>query len=466
MIGITSVGAYIPRYRLSGQEIGRMWRTRGKGEKAVAGYDEDTVTMSVAAALECMKGLSAPEALYCATTTAPYKEKQTASIVAGACDLDKTCRTADFTNTLRAGTTALLAAVDAVKAGASSAIVTASDCRLGAPMGRFESALGDAACAIMIGSTGVLASIEGSYSVFREFNDVWRTSKDNFLQSGEGRFIEEMGYSPAMREILSDTMKKYSLAPADFAKVVFYAPDARGHASIARGFGFDKAQVQDPMYDAIGNTGAAAALIMLVAALEEASPGDRILFAGYGDGCDALILRVEKRPSGRTMKDRLAKKVNIDYGSYLVWRDLVEVEPPSLPERPAPSLSSRWRMRDTISSLYGFKCRKCGTPQLHPLGQIVRVCVECQAKDDFERYKFSDKAGKLFTYAIDMLQPTKNPPGLNGVIDFDGGGRMICELTDYDLEKAQVGLPVQMTFRKMSQERGIINYFWKAKPIE
>jgi uncharacterized OB-fold protein len=123
-------------------------------------------------------------------------------------------------------------------------------------------------------------------------------------------------------------------------------------------------------------------------------------------------------------------------------------------------------MHDTISSLYGFKCRKCGAPQLHPLGQIVRVCVECQAKDDFERYKFSDKTGKLFTYAVDMLQPTKNPPGLNGVIDFDGGGRMICELTDYDLQKVQVGLPVQMTFRKMSQERGIINYFWKAKPIE
>ena len=93
MIGITSVGAYIPRYRLSGEEIGWMWRAKGgKGEKAVAGYDEDTITMAVAAALECMKGQGAPEALYHATTTAPYKEKQAASIVAAACDLDKTSR--------------------------------------------------------------------------------------------------------------------------------------------------------------------------------------------------------------------------------------------------------------------------------------------------------------------------------------------------------------------------------------
>ena len=79
-------------------------------------------------------------------------------------------------------------------------------------------------------------------------------------------------------------------------------------------------------------------------------------------------------------------------------------------------------------------------------------------------YKFSDKTGKLFTYSIDHLQPTKNPPGLNGVVDFDGGGRLLCELTDYDPACARVGMPVEMTFRKLSQGEGIVNYFWKAKP--
>jgi uncharacterized OB-fold protein len=96
---------------------------------------------------------------------------------------------------------------------------------------------------------------------------------------------------------------------------------------------------------------------------------------------------------------------------------------------------------------------------------VARVCVACQAKDDFEDYKFSDKRGKLFTYAIDHLQPTKKPPGLNGVIDFDGGGRLICELTDYNLSEVETGMEVEMTFRKLSQAKGIINYFWKAKPI-
>jgi uncharacterized OB-fold protein len=88
----------------------------------------------------------------------------------------------------------------------------------------------------------------------------------------------------------------------------------------------------------------------------------------------------------------------------------------------------------------------------------------CQAKDDFEYYRFSDKMGKLFTYAVDQLQPTRNPPGINGVVDFNGGGRFICELTDCSIDNVKIGMPVEMTFRKMSQDKGIVNYFWKAKP--
>jgi 3-hydroxy-3-methylglutaryl CoA synthase len=472
MVGITSIGAYIPKYRLSLEEIGKMWQARGApGEKAVAGYDEDALTMAVAASLDCMKhNGSQADGIYLATTTAPYKEKQSAALVAGVVDLRKTSHTADFTNTLRAGTVAMKAAIDAIKGGsAEQVLVVASDCRMGAPRGRFEQILGDGAGAIMIGAKEPVAIIEGVYSIFSDFTDLWRTEKDVFIQSGEGRFIDEAGYIPTMKEAIAELMEKYSFAPKDFAKVVFYAPDNRNHAGLAKALGFDKNQIQDPLFGQIGNTGASATMIMLVTALEEAAPGDRILFAGYGDGVDAFILRatdtISRIKSAPLMKDRLAGTVPIDYGRYLTWRDLIPVEASSLPERAEPSLASRWRERKTVRALYGAKCRKCGTPQIHPLGQIARVCVACQAKDDFEDYKFSDKTGKLFTYAIDQLQPTKNPPGLNGVIDFDGGGRLICELTDYDLTRVATGMAVEMTFRKLSQGKGIANYFWKAKPI-
>lgn len=472
MVGITSIGAYIPMYRLDREEIGRFWRTRGiGGEKAVAGYDEDTVTMAVAAAQDCMgRSDKKVKGLYFASTSAPYKEKQNAAIIASVVDLDRRCATADFTNSLRAGTTAMKSALDAVKSGsADQVLVTASDYRTGAPKGRFEQLLGDGAAALSIGSSEVIADIEGSYSIFNEFTDVWRTEADSFVRSGEGRFINDVGYSPTMEEAISKLMKTYSLSPGDFSKIVFSASDNRQHADLAKKLGFEASQVQDPLFSLIGNTGTAGGLLMLIAALEEASPGDRILFANYGDGSDAFILRATQAIAGiqtkPMMKDRLARKRSIDYGTYLHWRDLIPFEASGLPERGEPSLASRWRERRVISPLVGVKCRKCGTPQMHPIGQAIRICVVCQSKDEFDDYKFSDKGGRLFTYAIDHLQPTKNPPGLNGVVDFDGGGRVICELTDYDINRVKIGMPVEMTFRKLSQGKGIVNYFWKAKPV-
>jgi hydroxymethylglutaryl-CoA synthase len=472
MAGITSIGAYIPIYRLNRDEIAKMWLGRSAGGfKAVASYDEDAVTMAVASTLDCMRrGGGRVNGLYLATTTAPYKEKQSAAIVGTVADLPKECHTADFTNTLRSATAALKSAIDAVNSGsAENVIVTASDCRLGAAKGNLEQTLGDGAASLMIGSKNVIAEFEGSYSVFNDFIDYWRLSDEPFIQSAEGRFIDDVGYMPTMQDAISGLMKKCKITPSDISKAVFYASDARQHAALVRRLKLEKEQVQDPLYSQIGNTGTAAVLIMLAAALESAAPGDRIILAGYGDGSDAFLLRVteaiKKAFKKPTLKDKLAKFRSIDYGKYISWRNLVSLEPPTLPERPPVSLQNRWRERRAISSLWGVKCKKCGTPQMSPIGQNLRVCTVCQAKDEFEDYLFSDKTGKLFSYAIDQLQPTGNPPGVNGVVDFDGGGRLICELTDYEVDKVKVGMPVEMTFRKMYESRGINNYFWKAKPI-
>jgi hydroxymethylglutaryl-CoA synthase len=472
MAGITSIGAYVPRYRLSLEEIAKFWRIKkAGGEKAVAGFDEDSVTMAVAAALDCL-GRNSEEAdgLYFATTTAPYKEKQGAAIIASAIDIKRESHTADFTNSLRAGSIAMRAAADAVKNGsAKNILVVASDCRPGAPQGKYEQLLGDGAAAVSVGSDRTIADIEASHSIFCDFTDLWRKDGDAFIQSAEGRFTFAEGYLPTMQEAISGLMKKNSVSPKDFSKIVFYASDSKEQAELAKKLGFDKAQVQDPFFAQIGNTGTAAAFMILAAALEEAKAGDRILFACYGDGCDAFILRVtkdiEKVRTGPTMKDRLANKAPLDYGKYLNWRNLVPIEAANLPARAEPSLATRWRDRKSIAALYGVRCKACGTPQLHPIGQAIRVCAVCQAKDNFEEYRFSDKKGKLFSYSIDQLQPTKNPPGLNGVVDFDGGGRLICELTDYDLDKVTIGIPVEMSYRRMLQGQGIINYYWKAKPI-
>ena len=472
MIGIKSVGAYIPIHRLSSEEIARMWRTKPMGgEKAVAGYDEDPVTMAVAAVRECLRKCGgAPGGLYFSTTTGPYREKQNSAIVAGAAGLKRNSTTADFANSLRAGTTALRMALNTVRSGdAEEVVVAASDCRTGAPKGRFEQLLGDGAGALTVGKGELIAEIEGAFSVYNEFSDLWRTESDRFLRSSEGRFIDEEGFFPVMREAIFGLMDAHSLELRDFSKIVFSATDSRQHAALAKKLGFEASRVQDPLFSKIGNTGAAGIFLMLIGALEEAKPGERLLVANYGDGCDAFILRVTGTKAGietgQTIREKLERKRAIDYGAYLNWRDLIAFEASSLPERSEPSVYSRWRQRETISNLTGVKCKKCGTPQINMLGQAVRVCVECQSKDDFDPYSFSDKKGKLFTYSVDHLQPTKNPPGVNGIVDFDEGGRLICELTDCDPGEVKIGMPVEMTFRKMYQGKGIVNYFWKAKPV-
>jgi 3-hydroxy-3-methylglutaryl CoA synthase len=363
----------------------------------------------------------------------------------------------------------LKSAIDAVNGkSADQILVTASDCRVGAPKGRFEQLSGDGAAALGIGSEGVIAEVESVHCLTSEFTGSWRTDADRFVQSGEGRFIDAEGYMPIMLEAVSGIMKTQSLKPSGFSKIVLSASDARQHSKLAKKLGFDTSQVQDPLFSQIGHVGAAGTLIMLIAALEQSHPGDKILLADYGDGANVFIMSVTNAVTGAQtgllVQERLQKKRSIDYGTYLSWRNLMPLDEASLPPRGEPSLASRWRERKIISTLSGVKCRNCGEPQIHPIGQNVRICVQCQSKDNFEEYRFSDKKATLFTYAIDHLQPTKNPPGLNGAIDFEGGGRLICELTDYDLEKVEIGMPVEMTFRKMFQGKGMVNYFWKAKP--
>jgi len=273
MFGITSIGAYVPIYRLDRDEIGRMWGGRsGGGARAVAGYDEDAVTMAVAAALDALKrGGANVSGLSLATTTAPYREKLSAAIVAAAADLPEECRTADFTDSLRAGTIALKSAIDAVGAGsANNIMVVAADSRQGAAKSNLEQTLGDGSAALIIGSEKVIAEVEGDYSISNDFTDFWRTDEDRFLRSAEGRFIDETGYLPTMQSVISGLMKKYKLTVGNFASFVYYAADARQHAALARRLKLDKAQVQDPLYNDIGNTGTAAAFLMVAAALEKA----------------------------------------------------------------------------------------------------------------------------------------------------------------------------------------------------
>src|SRR6185503_1897804 len=98
MAGITSFGAYVPYLRLPLATIGGGKPVDGGPEKAVANWDEDSVTMAVAAAGD----------------------------------------------SLRAGTNALRMGLDAIKAGsAKRVLVVAGEMRMAAPRSAMEMNIGD-----------------------------------------------------------------------------------------------------------------------------------------------------------------------------------------------------------------------------------------------------------------------------------------------------------------------------------
>ncbi len=468
MVGIVSYGAYIPIYRLSRD---MPWLTWGGlpvgGERSVANFDEDSITMAVEAGNNCLQGFNREEidGLFLASTTTPYKEKQCAGLVAEALDLKRNIRTADFTNSIRSATIALRAAMDAIAAGsAKKVLVVAADCRMGMPSTEYEQAFGDGAAALLLSKTGLIATIDGCHTHYDDIMDLWRLDSDNYVRFWEDRFIVEHGYLNNTAEAVKALLQEQGLKPADITKAVLYTHDARRHQQVARNIGFDyKTQVQDSLFANVGNTGAAYALMMLAGALEGAKAGDKLLLANYGDGADAFILTIAdgitKLKSRRGIKYHLDSKLPLmSYDKYLRYRGVLQGY--AFWENQSAATVS-WRDRRWNINCRGGKCLVCGNINFPP----QRICMYCQSKDRFEEVRLADRRGKLFTYSKDNLGPSLDSPIILCIIDFDDGGRFYAQMTDRDPDKIELEMPVELTFRWMHSERGIRNYYWKCRPL-
>ena len=463
--GISAFGAYIPKYRLGPGTSA--WNSTS--ERAVANFDEDSVSMAVAAGMDCLAGLDREhiDGLFFASTTPPYAEKQCAAIIATALDLRRDIFTADVTGVLRAGTTALKSALDSVSArSASNVLVVASDSRQGPPRSDTERNGGDGAAAFLVSGLDNAAVFEGSHTVTENLLDSWRDSGDPFVRSWEDRFSTEEGLERILSETVSGYLEKHGCTMAAVGKLAIYAPDRRRHAQLARLLNARPEQVQDPLFGQLGNTGTAFPLMLLAGALEEAGPGELLLTVSYGDGGEALGFRTtplvsEARPPMGIGGYLEAKQELDSYETYARWRDVWVTDASA--RRPAmnsPSATALWRESDRNLRLYGGRCNACGYVQ-YP---SQKVCVNCRAVEDSSPLRFSDRPGSVFTYSMDYLAGATDIPLVIAVVDFDGGGRMLCMMTDRELDEVRIGMPVEMSFRKLRVVNGIHNYYWKATP--
>jgi 3-hydroxy-3-methylglutaryl CoA synthase len=459
LAGIIRYGSYIPYFRLQRAAFGA-----GKGERAVASYDEDAVSMAVEAARDAVRGETAVDTVLFATTSPAYAEKLDAATIQAALDLPESVTSVQLGGSSRMGLGALLMGVDLAAAG-RRALVCAGDVIVGAPGGTRERDGGDGAVAFVTGPDAeALARVRGRASATLEILDVWRLPEERFAKQWEERFTAD-AMAPALNDTAKRALASAGVEAASLATVILDGTNPRSMAGIPKALGLRPEQVADPLTASVGRTGVAHAGLLLARALDQAKPGDRILVVCEADGADALVLEVteaitDARPTRKVDRWIASKRNDLPYNTYLKWRGVLPFEPPRRPdpERPAaPPMRrhERWKL-----AFVGSRCTRCQTGHLPP----QRVCVKCGAVDQMRDERFADTSSRVATYTLDHLAYSLQPPVVAAFVDYEGGGRFSCELTDVDPQEVAIGNHLEMTFRRLFTAQGVHNYFWKARP--
>jgi hydroxymethylglutaryl-CoA synthase len=479
MVGIVSYGGYVPRLRLQRKAIAQAnaWFNAAlggmaKAERSMCNWDEDSVTMAVEAARDCLVGFDKTgiAALHMASTTMPFADRQNSGIVAAALNLGEAVQTVDVTSSQRAATSGLIAAIYAAIGENANVVFAAADSRrtkAGAPQ---EMLFGDGAAALLIGKDNAIAEFKGAFSVAVDFVDHYRGSTDEFDNNWEERWVRDEGYMKIAPKAVKGLLDKVKLKGGDIDRFVMPCVLAKVAEGVAKSCGVPEDRVHGNLHAEMGESGTAHALVMLVHALESAKPGQKVLVVGFGQGCDAILFEttaaIAQLPKRIGITGSLARrKEETNYNKFLSFNDLVTRDKGLRSELDRQTaVSALYRKRDMLTGLIGGKCRKCGTLQFPK----ARVCVNpnCGEFNSQDDHPFADMPAKVNSFTCDYLTYSNDPPAQYGMVQFAEGGRFMADFTDVDVGKVEVGQQMRMVFRVKEQDdqRGFTRYFWKAAP--
>ncbi|WP_254914361.1 OB-fold domain-containing protein [Sphingobium sp. Z007] len=443
------------------------------GERAIANWDEDSVTMAVEAARDCLTGFDrgTVTALSLASTTHPFADRLNSGIVKEALTLSDSISALDVAGSQRAGTSSLIQALNAGVNGGTQLCV-ASELRKARPASEGELVQGDAAAAILVGAGDPIARFIGSHSVTLDFVDHFRASGADFDYTWESRWIRDEGYSMLLGDALAAAIETLVVDPAKIDRLLIPITVRGVPEGLAKKLGVPAAAVADTLAPNVGDSGVAHPLLMLAAALEQARPGETIMLVGFGQGCDVLLFETTEAIANLPRRDgfsgALARgKADENYLRFLFHRGLLDLDRGMRAEadqkQPGTTL---FRNRKTVLGLVGGRCTKTGTVQF-PRSEIS-VNPNDRAIGTQEDYPLAEKQARIVTYTADSLTYSPAPPQYYGMIDFEGGGRMFTEFADVDAESIEVGLAMKMMFRikAVDEKRDFIKYFWKAVPVQ
>jgi hydroxymethylglutaryl-CoA synthase len=338
-IGIVGYGAYIPRYRISVEEIARIWGEDAEAykrglmitEKSVPDMDEDTITISAEAGRNAIarSGISPNEvgAIYIGSESHPYAVKPSGTVVAEALELGNSLMVADLEFACKAGTAAMQCCYGLVKAGLIDyGLAIGADTSQGRPGDPLEYTAAAGGAAFVIGRDP-LAVLDYTCSFTTDTSDFWRRDMEDYPKHG-ARFTGKPAYFKHVTSAAKMLMEKTATEPKDYDYAVFHMPNGKFPTTAANMLGFEPEQIsQGLVVKKIGNCYSGSSPLGLSRVLDFAEPGSRIFMVSYGSGAgsDAFSFTVtdkieERRDKAPKTDFYVDRKTNIDYGMYVKLR--------------------------------------------------------------------------------------------------------------------------------------------------
>ncbi|AIT82124.1 OB-fold domain-containing protein [Novosphingobium pentaromativorans] len=473
-IGISALGAYVPRLRIDRAAIASAHRWmapslkgQAKGSRAFASWDEDAVTMAVEAGLGALSHFDKKIAsLTLASTNLPFDDLLNASIVAEALHLPASLRAQDVGHSQRGGTSALLAGLEGLSAQA--ALVIASDAPRARPASVAELTNGAAAAAFVLDSENLIARFLGGASRSDYFVDHFRAAGSDYDYNWEERWIRDEGYGKLVPVAVGQALDNCSLSIGEVQHLVLAATNKAVPTALAKKIGFDGV-IADQLAAQCGNAGSAHPLLMLADTIDRAAVGDTIMVIGFGQGVDVLLFQKTAEPANKglvaaTMDDGLVTRDYLRLATFAgaftpEWGMRAETDQKTM-------LTEAWRANEQVTGFRAGKCRSCGTVQFPQLPYCVNP--ECNRPADYEQVAMSGVRGRVVTVTADWLNFYRNPPLYVGFVQFDNGARVLMEMVDGPDEGIEIGERVRMAFRikELDSQRGYRRYFWKAIPMK
>ena len=463
---INRVGGYLPLLRFDRPAGAQALRSlglggKGAGRRALAGWDEDALSLSVEAARVALNGGPPPERLVFASTSAPFTDRSHATLASSALGLPDTVRTADVAGSRRCAVGALLDAL----LGSESALISAGEKRPARPGSPQHLGYGDGGAAALVGDEGG-ARLIGFASRSHDLIDTYASHATPTPYAAEERFVREVAAREVIIPAIRSACASAEIDPSAIAQAAVHEPLAGMWREIAKPLGVTAPNHAATLEAQAGDLGAAHALFALALAFAAAKPGDIVLVCGFGSGCDALLFEVTAPVAGvQQTADALGQGLaTSDYVRFLSLTEALTLDfgVRSEFEQKAQATVIERHGRDAM----GFIGGRDATGNVQFPKTRIPIRPGAAGPEPLEDVRLADLPATLMSVTADRLNYTPAPPFWFGLVQFDNGARLLMELTDANTTPFAVGdrLRMRLRIKSMDRRRGFRTYFWKAAP--